>query len=162
MDDCCVGGTDGAERYEPVFDSRFAERLARRYAKSGLTPPEQRIVDYLADDVGIEGATVLEIGGGIGEIQIELLKRGAKATVNLELSAAYDEVAARVAADAGTAQAMTRRTGIDLARHPEAVDRADVVVLHRVVCCYPDSEQLLAAAAGRAERAVVFSHPPRN
>jgi hypothetical protein len=31
---------------------------------------------------GIEGATVLEIGGG-GEIQIELLKRGATRAVNL-------------------------------------------------------------------------------
>jgi magnesium-protoporphyrin O-methyltransferase len=27
----------------------------------------------------IEGATVLEIGGGVGEIQMELLKRGGRA-----------------------------------------------------------------------------------
>jgi len=40
---------------------------------------------------GIEGATVLEIGGGVGEIQIELLKRGAASSVNLELSSAYEE-----------------------------------------------------------------------
>ena len=37
------------------------------------------------------------------------------------------------------------------ARHrrggPAAVDPADVVVLHRVVCCYPDYERLLGAAA---------------
>jgi magnesium-protoporphyrin O-methyltransferase len=37
-----------------------------------------------------------------------------------------------------------------------------VVVLHRVVCCYPDYERLLGAAAGRARRAIVFSHPRRN
>jgi cyclopropane fatty-acyl-phospholipid synthase-like methyltransferase len=37
---------------------------------------------------GIEDATVLEIGGGVGEIQIELLKRRAARAVNLELSAA--------------------------------------------------------------------------
>lgn len=49
--------------------------------------------------------------------------------------------------------------GVDLAGAPEAVEPADIVVLHRVVCCYPDYRRLLRAAAGRARRAVVFSHP---
>jgi hypothetical protein len=39
---------------------------------------------------------------------------------------------------------------------------ADLVILHRVVCCYPDYERLLAAAADHARRALVFSYPPRN
>jgi hypothetical protein len=30
------------------------------------------------------------------------------------------------------------------------------------VCCYPDYERLLGAAAERARRLLVFSHPPRN
>jgi hypothetical protein len=44
----------------------------------------------------------------------------------------------------------------------DGVAPADVVVLHRVVCCYPDYERLLTAAAARAGRLLVFSHPPRN
>ena len=35
-------------------------------------------------------------------------------------------------------------------------------VLHRVVCCYPDYERLLGAAAAHAQRLLVFSHPRRN
>ena len=35
-------------------------------------------------------------------------------------------------------------------------------MLHRVVCCYPDYERLLGAAADHARRQLVFSHPPRN
>src|SRR5215211_2753140 len=50
----------------------------------------------------------------------------------------------------------------DIAVDPEGVQPADVVVLHRVVCCYPDYERLLAAAAGRARRLLVFSYPRRN
>ena len=34
----------------------------------------------------------------------------------------------------------------DLAVDPEGVAPADVVVLHRVVCCYPDYARLLSAA----------------
>jgi magnesium-protoporphyrin O-methyltransferase len=34
--------------------------------------------------------------------------------------------------------------------------------MHRVVCCYPDYERLLGAAASRARRLLVFSYPRRN
>ena len=44
----------------------------------------------------------------------------------------------------------------------ESVQPADIVVLHRVVCCYPDYARLLGAAADHARRQLVFSHPPRN
>ena len=43
-----------------------------------------------------------------------------------------------------------------------SLEPADVVVLHRVVCCYPDYERLMSAAAGHAKRLLVFSYPTRN
>ena len=110
---------------------------------------------------GIEGATVLEIGGGVGEIQIELLKRGAASSVNLELSPAYDEEAKRLLREMGLEDRAERRLH-DIAVEPDGVEAADIVVLHRVVCCYPDYERLLGAAAQRAGRLLVFSYPPRN
>ena len=57
---------------------------------------------------------------------------------------------------------MTRLLGIDLAAQPEAIEASDIVILHRVVCCYPDHVRLLGAAADHARRALVFSHPPRT
>jgi magnesium-protoporphyrin O-methyltransferase len=110
---------------------------------------------------GVEGATVLEVGGGVGAIQIELLKRGAERTVNLELSAAYDLEADRLLREAGFEGRAERRLA-DIAADPADVEPADVVVLNRVVCCYPDYERLLGAVAEHARRLVVFSYPPRN
>jgi len=118
------------------------------------------MVEFL-EQRGIEGATVLEIGGGVGEIQIELLKHGAERTVNLELVAAYDGEARRLLAEEGLQDRAERRLH-DIAVDPEGVEPADVVVLHRVVCCYPEYERLLGAAADRTRRLLVFSHPPRN
>lgn len=109
----------------------------------------------------LDGATVLEIGGGVGEIQIELLKRGAERTINLELSPAYEQEAAQLAREAGVDGRVQRRL-CDIAADPAAVEPVDIVVLHRVVCCYPDYERLLSAAADHAGRLLVFSHPPRN
>ena len=134
--------------------------MAKRYRKRGLDKTSRRMVAFL-EQRGLKGATVLEIGGGVGEIQIELLERGAARTVNLELSPGYDEEAARLLREHGLEGRVERRLQ-DIAVEPESVEPADVVVLHRVVCCYPDYERLLRAVAGRARHAVVFSYPPRN
>jgi 2-polyprenyl-3-methyl-5-hydroxy-6-metoxy-1,4-benzoquinol methylase len=155
MSGCC--DPRGCDRF---FGGRFARRVAGRYRRRGLDRTAARMVAFL-ERQGIAGASVLEIGGGVGEIHLELLRRGARHAVNLELSPAYDAEAARLAAEAGVEGRVERRLH-DIAVAPEAIAPADVVVLHRVVCCYPDYERLLGAAAARARRLVVFSHPRRN
>jgi hypothetical protein len=134
--------------------------VAKRYREKGLDKTAQLMVEFL-EQRGIEGSTVLEVGGGIGEIQIELLKRGAARAVNLELSPAYEEEATRLLREAGLEE-RAERILHDVAADPADVVPADVVVLHRVVCCYPDFERLLGAAADHARRLLVFSYPPRS
>jgi magnesium-protoporphyrin O-methyltransferase len=143
-----------------VFDVRFAKRMAARYRKKGLDKTARRMVDLLAE-CGVQGATVLEIGGGVGGIQLELLRLGAASATNLELSPGYEAEAAVLIAEAGVADRVDRHL-MDIAHDPAAVEPADIVILHRVVCCYPDYAKLLKAAADHARRQLVFSHPPRN
>lgn len=80
---------------------------------------------------------------------------------NLELSPGYEGEAAALIEEAGVGGRVQRRL-VDIATDPAAVAPADVVVLHRVVCCYPDVTRLLGSAADHARRQSVFSHPPRN
>jgi 16S rRNA G966 N2-methylase RsmD len=155
-----VAGCCDPRGYDRTFDARAARRRAERYRRHGLDRTERRIVDLVAAR-GVDGGSVLEIGGGVGEIQVELLRRGAASATNLELSAAYDVEARRLLAEAGLSGRVERRV-VDIAVDPDAVEPADVVVLNRVVCCYPDMPRLLGAAADRARRLLVFSHPPRN
>ena len=145
---------------EDMFGAGFARKVARKYRRRGLDATATRMVDFLAAD-GLEGATVLEIGGGVGEIGLELVRRGAASATCLELSTAYDEEAARLAREAGVAHRVRRRV-VDIARAPHEVAAADLVVLHRVVCCYPDHRRLLRAAADHCRGRLAFSHPPRN
>jgi len=155
MDECC-----GGSGYQQTFGDDFASRVSRRYRKKGLNPTQRRLVNFLAGR-GIEGATVLEIGGGIGEIQVELLRLGADRATNLEISDGYEAEATALLRETGLADRVTRRF-VDIALAPDDVSEADVVVLHRVVCCYRDYHALLGAAAAHARRLLVFSHPPRN
>jgi 16S rRNA G966 N2-methylase RsmD len=155
MNDCC-----DRTGYQTVFSDRFARRVARMYCRRGLDRTQRRLVTFLTER-GIEHAAVLEIGGGVGEIQIELLSRGARKATNLEISRNYEPEAAALLERFGMVDRVQRRF-VDIATSPNAVEPADVVVLHRVVCCYPDYERLLSAAAGHAKRLLVYSHPPRN
>ncbi len=134
--------------------------MAARYRRRGLDRTARRMVDWLAAQ-GVEGASVLDIGGGVGEVGLELLRHGAASATTLELSSSYDGPAAALAAEAGVADRVHRRIG-DLAADGSVAEPADVVVLHRVICCYPDMERLLAAAADHARQAVVLSHPPAH
>src|SRR3954469_4217156 len=90
---------------DSFFGGKFARRVAKRYRKRGLDKTAARIVAF-AEREGVEAAGVLEIGGGVGEIQLELLKRGAARAVNLELSPAYD----------AEARGLLREAGIDESR----------------------------------------------
>jgi 16S rRNA G966 N2-methylase RsmD len=155
MSDCC-----NRTGYQTVFSDRFARRVARIYRKRGLDPTQRRMVSFLTDR-GIKDASVLEIGGGVGEMQIELLSRGAREATNLEISRSYETQAAALLGRSGMTDRVRRRF-VDIATSPDEVEPADVVVLHRVVCCYPDYERLLSAAASHAKRLLVYSHPPRN
>jgi 16S rRNA G966 N2-methylase RsmD len=143
-----------------MFSDRFARRMAARYRKKGLDATARRMLAVL-DERDIRGATVLEVGGGVGEIQLELLRRGAASATNLELSPAYEAEAMALIAEAGMAGRVSRRLA-DIAAEPDATEPADIVILHRVVCCYPDYARLLGVATDHARHHLVFSHPPRN
>ena len=155
-----MGGCCEPPGYADLFGARFSRHLARRYRRRGLDRTASRMVGFL-ERQGLEGASVLEVGGGVGDIQLELLRRGAARATNLELVDAYEDDARALADEAGLAARVTRRQ-LDLATAPDAVEPHDIVVLHRVVCCYPDSARLVGIAAAHATRLLVFSHPPRN
>ncbi len=135
----------------------MARRDARRYRKRGLDDTAQRLVDELAAR-GPQGATVLEVGGGVGAVDLELLRRGADRATVVEISHGYDEEAAALAHEAGAEERIERRHG-DFVEQEADVAPADLVVMHRVVCCYPDPERLVGAVAGHARQLLALSFP---
>ncbi|WP_404380146.1 methyltransferase domain-containing protein [Knoellia locipacati] len=146
--------------YDEVFTRRFSRLVSRRYESRGLSRLARRMVDFL-ESRGVEGSTVLDIGGGVGDIPVELLRHGAGSATTLELSSSYDDDARELIERYGLSDRVTRRA-LDIARSSEEVEPADVVVLHRVVCCYPDHVALLSAAGEHARSLLVFSHPTSN
>lgn len=149
-----------ADPCSEMFGADDARRDMQAYLTRGLDDIESRALAALPADL-VEGARVLDVGGGVGAFQAELLKRGAASGEVVELVDAYAPFAARLAERLG----LTGRTAFrvhDLLGDPAGVEPADVVVMGRVVCCSAEGPALTAAAAGKARRALVITFPRSN
>jgi hypothetical protein len=86
------------ECYGSQFGDKHAAKDLKRYRAKGPDKTTRLLLDALEAE-GIQGASVLDVGGGVGVVHHELL-----------------------------------------------------ATLDRVICCYPDMEQLVTASASRARR----------
>jgi 16S rRNA G966 N2-methylase RsmD len=154
MSACC-----SPKGYRWIFSERSARSEARRYRRRGLDATSRRIVEFLKQQ-GVEGRTLLEVGGGIGAVQIELLKAGASRATSIELTPTYEEAAGALLRDMGLEDRVERRV-MDFAATAESVEAADIVIMNRVICCYPDMPKLAGAGADHARELMVLSFPRR-
>jgi magnesium-protoporphyrin O-methyltransferase len=144
--------------FENAFDAEYAEGDLEDYLKNGPAQSTQALLRAVQSLAGVRGATVLDIGGGAGAVQLELLKAGAQSTFDVDGSQAYLAVAKREAARQGYAD----RTGYlhgDFTQVADQVEPADIVTLDRVICCYPNMRSLVDAAAQKAQRVLGLVWP---
>ena len=79
-----------------MFDPRVARRSLERYRRRGLDRLERKLLRTVAP-ADVTGASVLEIGGGIGALQAALLHSGASRGEIVELVDAYEPYARELA-----------------------------------------------------------------
>jgi magnesium-protoporphyrin O-methyltransferase len=108
--------------------------------------------------VGVRGATVLDIGAGIGVVAHELLRDGAGHAVLADGSLPYLEAARQEARRRGHLDRVEFVDG-DFVTEAPRVDLADIVTLDRVICCYPDVDRLVALSAAKARSAYALVLP---
>jgi hypothetical protein len=143
--------------YRTIFGSKTAEREARRYRRRGL-PASARWLVHTLTTAGVKGRSVLEVGGGVGGLQIELLEAGVDRSVNVEIIDTYEPAAEALIAERGLRGRVERRLD-DFAAAAAETPPADLVVLHRVICCYPDAHVLIDAACEHARERVAITIP---
>lgn len=146
----CVG-------IEREFDRRTARADLRRYRRAGLNPTT-RLLSRALIERGVDGATVLDIGGGVGALQHALLEAGAGQVWSVDASSAYLEAAREESDRRGWSERIESRHG-DFVALAGSIEPADVVTLDRVICCYPDMGALVAESAARARRLYGVIYP---
>lgn len=143
------------ERPSCCFDEWASANAKRARSKETVAGVTAYLVRALEDD-GVEGRTVLDVGCGVGDLLLTLLARGASTGTGMDLGAGGIEKARELALARDLAGRATFLVG-DGAVEP--LPRADVVVLNRVLCCYPDVEALIESVTGAAGRVLAFTAP---
>ena len=142
---CC-----SCEGYQSQFGERHAAKDLRRYRRKGPDKTTRLLLDQLRA-VGVRGRSLLDIGGGIGVVHHELLGAGADSVVHVDATAANID-AAKEEAERGGRSGRVRFVLGDFVALAAEIPEADVVTLDRVICCYPEMEELVSRSAARARR----------
>jgi 2-polyprenyl-3-methyl-5-hydroxy-6-metoxy-1,4-benzoquinol methylase len=140
-----------------VFDEKHASKKLENYRRNGPDKTTQMLLDALITE-GVEGMTLLDIGGGVGVIQLELFKQGLEHATHVEASSAYGKMIHDAALQQGNEERTTFYTGDFIDRAAE-IAPADIVTLDRVICCYHDVEQLVGLSAAHARRLYGVVYP---
>ena len=133
---------------EMEFNQETAARQLQNYRNKGPAKTTRMLINALKSQ-GVSGMTLLDIGGGIGAIQHELLKSGLDCVTDADASTAYIQAARQEAECQGHADRVSFRHGdfVDMAAD---IEPADIVTLDRVICCYPDMQALVGLSSARA------------
>jgi hypothetical protein len=139
------------------YNEKLAASQLAKYREKGPIPSTQALIDALKAE-GVEGATLLDIGGGIGAIQHELLAAGAARATSVDASLPYLEAAQEEGIRRGVGDRITYLHG-DFVELAESIAPAEIVTLDRVINVYPDWERLVELSAARPQRLYGLVYP---
>jgi len=139
------------------YNARQAASELRNYRNRGPIPSTRMLIDALKAE-GVQGATLIDIGGGIGAIQHELLAAGVAHVTSIDASHAYIQSAQEESQRRGLTGRVTYHHG-DFVELADTIPPADIVTLDRVINVYQDWKRLVQLSAVRARRLYGLVYP---
>jgi magnesium-protoporphyrin O-methyltransferase len=150
---CCCPHSNSANR---IF-SFFARRYRKRFEKKGFEPSQQQLIEGLTR-AGYQGASILEIGSGVGHLHQSLLEKGAASAVGVDLASRMIDEAKQWSADRNLDDRTSYIEG-DFMEISGCIEPADITILDKVVCCYPDADGLVHASLQKTGHVYALTYP---
>jgi len=136
-----------------TFDELAHDRCCK-YKSKGLTASTEVLLGLLTEN-GLVGKTLLDIGCGTGFFALETLRQGASSCIGVDLSSAAIHEANEFAKESG----LQDRAKFEVANAASTQHAADIVVMDKVLCCYPDADSLLKTASASSSDLLGFVVP---
>ncbi len=144
---CCQG-----QDYDRMFDAKSAAKELKSYVKKGPRGATARLLQTLRIHAELgPNASLLDIGGGVGVIQHELVRAGIAAVTAVDASQPYLQLLAAQAKSRGYADRQTLING-DFVDLSPSVSESTIVTLDKVICCYPNMRELVLSSTAKAQR----------
>ena len=110
------------------------------------------------ESAGYRDGALLEIGCGVGHLHQTLLEQGARTAVGVDLAPRMLSEARDWAAQRGLAD-RTQYVEGDFIDLRDSIAAADVTVMDKVVCCYPDANTLIGMSLEKTKRVYALTYP---
>jgi hypothetical protein len=142
---------------EESFNKKLAASELARFRRKGPRKTTRMLIEGIAAH-GVRGATLLDVGGGVGAVHFGLFAMGVRSAEDIDAATSYLRAAEEEAVRRDLASHVRYRFG-NFAEIEATVADADIVSLDRVVCCYDDVQGLLGAAVRHARRMLGIVRP---
>jgi len=142
------------------FDLKNAKKDLKHYIKRGPRKPTKILTEGLKN-LNLNGLSLLDIGGGVGPIPLELIPNGLSKVTDVDASEGYINIAKTEAKKRYYQDKITYYLGDFLDVYTQ-VDAHDIVTLDKVICCYPFVEDLLKTSLSKAEVYYALVYPQDN
>lgn len=142
------------------FNLKSARKDLKRYLKKGPRKPTKLITEALKA-LDLNGLSLLDIGGGIGPIPLELIPHGLTKVTNVDASEGYLSIAKSETEKRNYNNEIDYYLG-DFTDIQQQIKPHDIVTLDKVICCYPFMDDLLKTSLSKAKRYYALVYPQAN
>lgn len=133
-----------------LFDEKTAVKDLKSYLKKGPNKETKLLTEALKKQQ-IIGYSLLDIGGGIGPIPLEIIPNGVSKVTDVDASSGYIKIAKQEALKRNYAQFTEYVLG-DFVTEANEIQTHDIVTLDKVLCCYPNVNDLLKTSLSKATK----------
>lgn len=148
------------EGIEQLFSDKYARKELKAYRKNGPSKSTKMLIEAIKAQK-LDDAKMLDIGGGVGSIQLALLKMGVASSSVVDASEAYLAVAMEEAERQGLRDRVSYHHGNFVEIAPDLTP-VDLVTLDKVICCYDDMTSLVTISVGLAKQYYGIVFPIEN
>jgi len=149
---CCPHARSGGRIFSFV-----ARNYRKRFSKKGFEPSQRQLMEGLSQ-ADFQNTSVLEIGSGVGHFHMSLLEAGAATATGIDLAPKMIAEAEDWSSQRGLEGRITYHQG-DFMEILPIIDPADVTVMDKVVCCYPDADGLIHRSLEKTRRVYALTYP---
>jgi len=149
---CCY-----SENPAGKFFDKEVKKWVKKYRKKGIEKITRMMLAGI-EELGINGKTILEVGGGVGGAHRKLLRDGAAKAYATELSQEMLIASAEFSKEENLVDKVEYILG-DIVEMNGEVPEVDITMHDKVICCYEFSDALLEKTLNKTNNIYAFVMP---
>ena len=139
------------------FFDKESRKFAKKYRKKGLEKITRMMLTGI-EELGVDGKSVFEVGGGVGGAHRQLLQRGASKVYATELSQEMITIATEFTKEENLEEKVEYILG-DIVEMNGEIPEVDITMHDKVICCYEFSDALIEKSLDKTKNIYAFVMP---